>query len=349
MKKLSIKKQYYFFERIEVLLKASLSLGESLSFLANNEKDPHLKKIYVDIERATTTGSTLAAALHIHHHSFNPLTIDFISSGEEHGSLPTSIHYLCSELSKSQELRSKIINLCIYPSIILLMTLLLSGFLIVFIVPKIQTLFSSLDITLPISTRILIGASTVVRHYGIVISIAIVIIFYGLTYSLKRYTTFRKATDSLVLRLPVVGEIKKKYELARICRNIGTTLLSGLTLDQSLHSATSTTHHTVYREMLTSLKYATQAGISLSISLEKFTNYIPPLTHSLIAIAEKAGTLSDMFLYIGALYEQEVSTLVKKASVIAEPVLIALMGIIVGSIAIAIITPIYQITQHLKT
>ncbi len=344
----SIKEQAHFAKRLSFLVKAGVPIVESLRILKRQSKSTSRSKIFDMVISDVSNGQYLATSLKKLPHIFGDFAINIIKVGESSGTLDINLNYLSEELKKKQALKQKIVGALIYPLFITTATVALTILLTVFIFPKIQPIFDSLHVVLPITTRILIFISNFLRNFGIYLFGALILFIVAFFSALKRFEAFHYVVDKLILKLPFFGSITKSYNMTNFCRTLGLLLKSGVRVTDALSITGDTTHNLVYRRECHLAAKGVLRGEKISKHLEKRSELFPDITSQMIAIGESTGNLSETLVYLSELYESEVDDLTKGLSSSIEPVLMIFMGGMVGFIAVSVITPIYEITQNLQ-
>ena len=235
----------------------------------------------------------------------------------------------------------------VYPVFIMVASLGIIVLLTVYIFPKILPIFESLGSELPLSTKALIAISHFFTNYGLMtlgIILALVVAFWIL---IKKVPAFHNFVDRVLMRTPISGRIMKSYNMSNICRTLGLLLKSDIRIVEAIHITSDSIGNTVYQKELRILDEKVIKGESMSPYLESRSQYFPEMVSQMVAVGEKTGSLSDTLLYLAKLYEEEIDDLTKNLSGVIEPLLMILMGVIVGFVAISVITPIYQITQSI--
>jgi type IV pilus assembly protein PilC len=346
--KLSTKKQVLFFKKLSFLIKSGSDLVESINILKNQYKSKQKKKIFDKVISDIKNGKSLASSMEIHREIFDIFVINIIKAGELSGNLITNLDYLANELQKKNLLKNKIKNALVYPLIIIFSTLSVTTFLIIYIFPKIIPIFQSLNTPLPLSTKIILFISIILKNYFLYIfflSLALIIsIFYFYKHNYKVKLFF----DKLFLQLPLISKILKTYYLTSISRNMGLLLKSDLPINQSLLIIRETIKNIPYKESLKIIHHEIHKGKNISDTMILYPNLYPDIICHMVSIGEKSGQLSDSLLYLSIFYENEFDEITKNLSNSIEPLLMIIMGLTVGFIAISFITPIYEITNSLK-
>jgi type II secretory pathway component PulF len=346
--KFSVKKQTFFAKRLSFLIKAGVPMLESVHVIRKQTKKGSEIKIFDKIITDISNGQTLASSLGKFKGVFGNFAINIIKAGESSGTLTQNLNYLADELRKKEMLRKKIMSALLYPIIVTVATFGITGFLAVYIFPKIIPIFQGLNAKLPASTRFIIWLTDTIRQDGFYILITLVLFVTTIVMLIKHVPKIRFFYDGLILRLPLVGSITKSYNLTNITRTLGLLLKSGISLDEALHVTTDTTENMQYKKSLKSISHHIMKGKNISEILNQSPALFPPMLGHMVAIGEKSGNLSNTLIYLSEFYENEFEDLTKNLSSAIEPVLMIIMGFMVGFIAISVITPIYEITNNLK-
>ncbi|MBY0376571.1 type II secretion system F family protein [Patescibacteria group bacterium] len=346
--KFSNKKQTFFAKRLSFLIKAGVPMLESMHVLRKQTKSKAeikvLNKVILDI----SNGQSLATSLGRFKGVFGNFAINIIKAGESSGTLMQNLNYLADELSKKEILRKKIMSALLYPIIITIATFGITGMLIVYIFPKILPIFQSLKADLPLSTKIVIFFSDVVRNYSVYIFLFLVISVITITVLNRKIPKVKFVWHGVILRVPFVGPITQNYNLTNSTRTLGLLLKSGLSLTESLMITTDTTENVQFKKAYNDISKGVIKGKSISESITAPSYIFPEMLVHMVSIGEKSGNLSNTLIYLSEYFENEFDDQTKNLSSSIEPILMIVMGILVGFIAISIITPIYGITQHLN-
>ena len=345
--RMSVREQTFFIKRLSFLIKAGIPILESLVMIKDQtRKKSHaniMKSIVADVSRGQYLSTSLAKFTKV----FGEFSINIISFGESTGMLSDNLEYLAEELRKKHALRKKVMGAFIYPIIVTIATFGITGFLMVYLFPKIMPVFTSLRITLPLSTRIVIFMSDFLRNHGFALIMGLIIFVIALIVTLKQSKTFHYYFDKVIMKLPLIGNVIKNYNLANSTRTMGLLLKSGVTLAETLEITTRVAGNLVYKEEFRKMAIVTDRGEKMSVYLKTRRDLFPDILTQIVSVGERSGNLSHSLIYLSELYEAEVDDFTKNISTMIEPVLMIVMGIMVGFIAISIITPIYSITQNL--
>lgn len=338
--------QILFARRLSVYLSAGIPIFEALSLLRDSARTKSSQYILKSLASRVSEGSSLSSALGAFPRLVRPLTIAMIEVGEETGTLPDSLSQLAIILKKQASLQRQLISALIYPAIIVCSTLAISAFLSLYAFPKIIPLFRGFDSALPLSTRTLIFISDVVATYGWVFLPVLPLMGVGAWY-LHKKPRVRLLLDTSILSIPLLRTLVRTYLLAHLSRTLSTLLHSGSGIIRALELSEAVCGNRVFGLTLKSAKVQVLSGERLSASLAGSARCFPILYTQMIETGERTGTLPSALTLLSEYYEEEFDAVCARLATLIEPVLMILMGVLVGFIALAIITPVYQITQGL--
>jgi len=346
--RLSIKDQTFFVKRLSFLIKAGIPMRESLVMIREQTHKKGYASILDIIITNVSNGQNLSTSLSRFKNTFGEFAINIIGFGEQSGILSENLEYIADELKKRQMLRKKIISASVYPIIVTIATIGIVTFLMVFLFPKILPIFASLKYELPLSTRIVIAISNFISNWGLISLASLAVILIAFLITIKKSQTVAFYFDKFLLKLPIIGKIIQDYNLANFTRTMGLLLRGGITMGEALPISAKTTPNLVYKKEYKLLSAVVNRGGKISTHLNKSRDLFPDLVSQIISVGEHSGNLSNSLIYLSEMYEAEIDDFTKNLSSMVEPILMIIMGILVGFIAISIITPIYGITQHLN-
>lgn len=344
----SAKEQTLFAKRLSFLIKAGVPILESLTLIRTQTKSKGKAKVLDAVIADVASGQHLATSLGKHNRLFGDFAVNLIHVGETSGILSQNLVYLADELHKKQALQRKVAGALVYPVFITIATLGVTAMLTAYIFPKLMPIFTSLHVELPLTTRIMIAASDYLRHWGLLTFLGIVLVIGLFMFIRNQYEWLRRATDRALLYIPFVRTLVKNYNLTNFARTLGLLLRSGIKLTNALEVTAQSTKNRLYREACMSLAARVMRGEPISKGLIERPDLYPDIMAHMVAVGERTGSLSNTLTYLGEMYEAEVDELTKSLSSSIEPVLMIVMGFLVGTIAVSVITPIYDITQHLN-
>lgn len=346
--RISLMDKVLLVRHLGTMLKSGINLNEAMEVIAAQSTSRKFKRIILEIIELIKAGQSLANALSRYPKIFDPLIINMIKVGEESGTLEANLDYLANELEDRLELRRNIKAASFYPAIVLASTFGLGLVLAYFVLPKISKLFKSMSFELPLPTRILLWAANIMDQYGLYIVLGAIggVILFRLIISLK---FVKPAWHWFLIKMPILGNIFINYNLVLINRTMGILLKSGLTIDQAIVIATETTSNLVYREKLQASLPQIQKGkrfsdILASVKQSKRKPLFPLLMIKMIEVGERSGKLDESLTYVAEYFSKEVDHTTKNLSTVLEPLLLIFVGLMVGFIALSVISPIYQVT-----
>lgn len=345
--RLSLREQALFAKRLSLLIKAGVPLLEALNILKRSVASKANKKMLESIAHDVSNGQYLSKSMSKYKKVFGDFAINIIRVGETSGTLGDNLKYLAEELDKARELKGKVVGALIYPAVILVASLAVSALLTLFLFPKLLPIFQSLHANLPFSTRALIWLSSFLSNYGLWVIIGFIVFVIGFIFSLRN-EKFRYFWHAALLKLPVLGTLFKNYHLTSMCRTLGLLLKGQVKVLEATAVTSETSTNLVYRRELANLQNAITKGSAIAKHLEHHPKLFPPMFTEMIAIGEATGNLSETLIYLGEISEQELDETTKRLSSVIEPAMMIVMGLLVGFVAISIITPIYEVTQHLN-
>ncbi len=267
--RVSFLEKLLFTKHLAVMIKSGIVTSEALEILIDRTKSPSFKKILSEILKDILNGQTLAKSLGKHPQVFDQFYLGLIEVGEEAGTLEQNLEYLAGQLAKEYDLRKKIQGAFLYPAVVLSATLIMGGFLSLFILPQLVNFFDAFSIELPLTTRILLAVANFMKYYGLFFIGGILLLLAGLT-GIIRITPIKKIWQLMVLRIPILGILLFNGQLVRFTRNLGTLLKSGIPIIRSLEITSLTMNYLVFKEALTFTKEEILKGKQLASGLEDF-------------------------------------------------------------------------------
>lgn len=343
----STKERVLFAKRLSFLVKAGVSILESITIIRNQTKSKAKQRIFDTIIEDIAAGQFLSKSLERYKQLFGEFTVNIIRVGETAGVLPENLTYLAEELGKKHALQRKVQSALIYPIFITIATLGVTGMLVVFIFPKIMPIFISLNVKLPWTTRALLSVSEFLSHWGFLTILGVILVIILFEVVRRTMSNVHYATDWLILKLPIAGEIARSYNCANFCRTLALSIKSGITLSEGLHISAEVTNNLLYKKAYLDFAAHVIKGEKISSTMAKYSSIFPDMLPHMILIGETTGSLSNTLTYLSDLHEAEVDEGTKNLSNSIEPILLITMGILVGVIAVSVISPIYEVTKYL--
>lgn len=335
-----------FAKNLAVMLKSGLTINQSLA-IAGEQARGRFKRILDKILKSVESGNTFSSALAAFPSVFSTLFVKVVYAGEQAGRLDENLESIAKQLEKDKELQSKIKGAMMYPMFILAVTVILGLAIALLVLPKITPLLKALNVPLPLTTRLLIGFADLVSNKGIILFPLIIAGILFFIWFLRR-NFMKPMTHWIILHMPIVSVISRNSNLARFCRTLGTLLQSGLNIDDAVNISKETLTNVYYKNALTKVAKQVGEGVEFSTSLERYAGIFPVMLIRMVSVGEKSGKIEELLFYLADFYDIEIETSTKTLSTALEPMLLLVIGVIVAVLALAIITPIYQVTGNIS-
>lgn len=344
---ISIQERINFARHLALIVKAGLPLLEGLKIIRRQTSSKTLVRVIDELMNDVNNGQFLADSLARHTHLFGDFFINVVRVGESSGTLAQNLLYLAEEMKKSHELKNTVRSALVYPMIILVMSIAVTGLLTFFVFPKLLPVFTELGVNLPITTRILIVVMSFLFNYGVWLLVGLVALIFAARI-LRRITIMRIVFDRLLLTLPVISGLVVNVNVANFARVLAILLRSGVQIVEAVTITSKTFTNVLYKRALAAAAEEVRKGEQLALSLTKNKLLFPPLMAGMIEMGENTGNLETNLAYLADYYADEVTVTLRNLTTLLEPVLLLVMGSIVAFVAISIVTPIYSISQSIK-
>ena len=341
------KEKIFFTQHLFLMIKGGLPITEALETLKEETKSKTFKKALEDIIKRILEGETLNQSLARHPKIFDQFFQGIVKIGEESGTLEENLQYLNSKLRSDYEIKRKTKGALIYPLIVIFLAVFIGFFVSFFVLPKAMEIFQMFKFELPLSTRILIFLSSFLKKNWILVIIFVFFLIF-LSQFFKRFRFFRYFFDRISLSFPVFGPVFKNANLVQFSQSFYTLLKSGIPIIETFDICIQNLPNEVLKESLASVKVEVEKGGKMSQGLKNSSKIFPPIFSQMVLVGEKSGSLENSFLYLSQFYQEEVDSALKNISIVLEPLLLILVGLFVGFVALAIITPIFKFTGSLR-
>jgi len=344
--KVKLKELAVFSRQFATMINSGLSMLRSLSILEEQQPNKALREILTEVRLEVESGSALSNSMARHPDIFPPLMVNMIRAGEVGGFLDKVLVQIADNYEAEVRLRGKVKSAMTYPVVVLIMAIIMSIGMLLFIVPTFAGLFTSLGGSLPAPTQMLVNLSNFLKVaiVPIVILLVIGMVIWG---RVKHTARVRNVVDPLKLKMPVFGNLFRKIALARFCRNLGTMLTSGVPILQSLDIVADTSGNIVIANAVRDVQESVRNGESLTEPLSHH-DVFPSMVTQMLAVGEDTGALDTMLHKISDFYDQEVEATTEQLTALIEPLMIAVLGGLVGSMIIALYMPIFKIFDLIK-
>jgi len=344
----SIQDRINFARHLSLVIKAGLPVYEGLKIVQEQTESNVLKKVVGDLIIDINNGKFLADGLQKYEYLFGAFFVNIVRVGETSGTLAKNLVYLAEELRRSKSLESKVRSALVYPIVILCATIAVAGFLTFFVFPKLIPVFASMNIQLPITTRILLAVLAFLKSDGIYALLGAIALIVALRMVVKRFNSIRYATDQMLFFVPVLSDLVVNINMVNFTRVLGLLLKSGVKIVEALDITANTFDNLVYRQLLVTSEEEIKKGGQLGPYLASHKHFFPPLVCGMVRIGESTGNLEDNLEYLAGYYDEDVDVKLHSLTSLIEPIMLLLMGLLVGFVALSIITPIYSISQGIK-
>ena len=335
-----------FTRQFATMINAGLPLVQSLTILAQQTENKALAEITRAVVYDVESGNTLADAFSKHPRAFTALYVNMVAAGEAGGILDTILLRLATFLEKSDALMRKVKGALVYPGVIMTVAAIAIAILLVFVIPVFQSMFSSVNLDLPLPTRIVIMLSDFLIGYWWAILLGI----GALIFAIRRYygtMSGRKTIDSLLLKSPVLGDLLRKSAVSRFTRTLGTLISSGVSILEGLEITAKTAGNMVIHDAVMASRQSIAGGETIAAPLEK-SKVFPPMVISMIAVGEQTGGLDEMLTKIADFYDEEVDVAVGALLSLMEPIMIVVLGVVVGGMVVAMYLPIFDMMNTVQ-
>jgi len=338
-----LKERLFFVQNLSIMLKAGISLSTALKTLSQQTTNKYFIKILTDVSISVEKGSSFANSLRPYRKIFGNLFISMVEAGEISGKLEDVLKQLFIQMKKEHTLISKVKGALTYPAVIIMAMFGIGTFMIIVIVPKITSMFTEMDVELPLPTKILINVSNAIINHGIITSISF-IVFVVLLIKILKTNKGKYIFQTVLLKMPIISPIVKKINLARFARNISSLLKTDIMIIKTFQITANVLGNLHYRQALMEMSQKIKKGGKLSEVINVYPQLFPPVVTQMVTIGEDTGELDNILVELAEFYEEEIDQIMENLPSIIEPLLILLLGLGVGSMAVAIIMPMYSIT-----
>ena len=327
--------------QIATMLGAGVTLIQSLDMIAQGHAKASMRKLLHEISNEVKSGNPLSGALRKHPDYFDDLYCDLVYTGEQSGALETIYDRIATYKEKAEALKSKIKKAMLYPIAVVVVAFVVTTILLIFVVPQFEDIFSSFGAELPAFTQFVLAISRFVQDYGFVMAIAAAGAGMLFVRAHKKSQSLRDNVDKAILKAPVVGEILKKASIARFTRTLATTFSAGVPLIGALESAAGASGNAVFRDAILFMRKEVAGGMQMHTAM-RATNVFPDMVTQMVAIGEESGAVDSMLSKIATIYEAEVDDMVDGLTSLLEPIIMAVLGVVIGGLIVAMYLPIFE-------
>lgn len=331
-----------FTRQMATMMKAGVPLLQSFDIIGEGFENPNMRKLVDEVKQEVAAGNSFANSLRKKPMYFDDLYCNLVDSGEQSGALETLLDRVATYKEKTEQLKAKIKKAMTYPIAVLIVAVIVSAILLIKVVPQFQDVFKGFGAELPAFTQMVVNLSGALQTWGFLILIATFGIIFGIGQFYKRSQKFRDAVDKGVLKMPIVGDIVYKSSVARYARTLSTTFAAGVPLVDALDSVSGATGNVVFKTAVNKIKQDVSTGMQLNFSM-RTTGVFPSMAIQMTAIGEESGALDTMLDKVASFYEEEVDNAVDNLTTLMEPMIMAVLGVLVGGLIIAMYLPIFTL------
>lgn len=333
-----------FVRQMATMMKAGVPLIQSFDIVADGLENPSLRELVLDIKNDVAAGNNFAGALKKHPQHFDDLFCNLVDSGEKSGALETMLDRVAMYMEKTETLKKKVKKAMTYPISVVVVAFIVTTILLLKVVPQFQEMFNNFGADLPVFTQFVVEISEWMQEYWLIFLFGIAAFGYAFKQIKTRSERFRDALDRFMLKLPIVGDIIDKSSVARFARVLSTTFAAGVPLVDALDSVAGATGNVVYKNAVEKIRDDVSSGTQLQFSM-KATGVFPSMAVQMVAIGEESGALDSMLDKVAEHFEEEVDNLVDNMTTLMEPMIMGVLGVLVGGLIIAMYLPIFQMGQ----
>ncbi len=330
-----------FYRQLAIMLTAGIPIVQALTIICDGYPSGALKKLCGQVRSDLEGGKSFSAAIKAHPEQFDALVCSLVEAGELSGTLDVMMGRIALYKEKSESLKKKIKKAMYYPAAVLSVALIVTGILLIKVVPTFKELFASYGAELPGFTQFVLHISEALEAHGLLILILLVIFVTLINQLYKRHKKTRDAIQILLVKLPLFGPIIKKAAIARFARTLATTSAAGVPLIESLEAVSISTNNIVYYTAIQTIKSSLEAGQQMGPSMRK-TGVFPVMVSQMIAIGEESGALEEMLAKVANIYEEDVDNTIDGLTSLLEPLIMVILGVVVGGLVIAMYLPVFK-------
>lgn len=331
-----------FSRQLATMLAAGIPLVQAFEIVASGHENPAMQKLILAVKADVEGGSSLAESLAKHPLYFDDLFVNLVESGEQAGALDSLLEKIATYKEKTEAIKKKIKKALTYPAAVLVVAFVVTAILLIFVIPSFEDLFQGFGADLPTFTRMIIDLSLFVRTNGIYIVMIISAAVSAFMYFFKRSRPFRHFLDRIMLKAPIVGPILEKSAIARYARTLSTMFAAGVPLVEALESVAGATGNIVFEVGVLGIRDEVATGQRLQTAMEN-SGLFPNMVNQMIAVGEESGSLDDMSGKVADFYEEDVDNAVDNLSSLLEPMIMAILGVLVGGLVVAMYLPIFKL------
>ncbi|MGB5261660.1 MAG: type II secretion system F family protein [Gammaproteobacteria bacterium] len=330
-----------FFRQLATMMTAGVPLVQSFEIIGRGHDHAGMRDLLLNIKAEVESGTALSDSLAKHPYHFDALVTSLVNAGEQAGVLETLLDNIATYKEKTEALKAKIKKAMFYPTAVIVVAIIVTAILLIFVVPQFEDLFNNFGADLPAFTRFVVNMSEFMQaKWWLVLGVVIAAVV-GLSQAKKRSLAFNRMLDRMVLKLPIVGPIMHKAAVARFARTLSTMFSAGVPLVEALESVSGATGNVVFSDATLMIRDSVATGQQLQFAMSQ-TGLFPNMVEQMVAIGEESGALDAMLSKVADFYEAEVDDAVDALSSLLEPLIMSILGVLIGGLVVAMYLPIFK-------
>jgi type IV pilus assembly protein PilC len=330
-----------FSRQLATMMSAGVPMVQAFDIVGRGHENPSMMELILSIKADVEGGTSLADSLRKHPLYFDDLFVNLVRAGEHAGVLESLLHKIATYKEKTESIKGKIKKAMFYPAAVVVVAILVTAIIMIFVIPQFEQLFRGFGADLPVFTRVVINLAHFVQGWWWAILGALILAGYGFSYTWKRSRKLRQTIDRILLKTPIIGAILNKAAIARFSRTLATMSAAGVPLVEALDSVSGATGNVVYGDAVLRMREDVATGQSLQLSMKQ-RNLFPNMVIQMVSIGEESGSLDDMLLKVADFYEEQVDNAVDAMSSLLEPLIMVILGTLIGGLVIAMYMPIFS-------
>lgn len=330
-----------FFRQLSTMMGAGVPLVQSFEIIGRGHDNAGMRELILKVKADVESGTSLSESLAKHPYHFDALVISLVNAGEQAGVLESLLDNIATYKEKTEALKAKIKKALFYPTAVIIVAIIVTAILLIFVVPQFEDLFQSFGADLPAFTRVVVNLSEWMQAYWWLLAGVFIGMGIGFTEGKKRSRKFCRFLDRTILKIPVVGPIMHKAAIARYARTLSTMFSAGVPLVEALESVAGATGNVVYSDAVMMIRDSVATGQQLQFAMAQ-TGLFPNMVEQMVAIGEESGALDAMLAKVADFFEQEVDDAVDALSSLLEPLIMSILGILIGGLVVAMYLPIFK-------
>ncbi|VEB36039.1 pilus assembly protein PilC [Legionella sainthelensi] len=331
-----------FSRQLATMIESGIPLVQSFDIVAKGQTNKRLKELIEQIKHDVETGLTLCEALKKHPSHFNDLFCNLVDAGEKSGSLDIMLNKIATYKEKIETIKKKIKKALTYPIAVIVVAIIVTAGLLIFVVPQFEALFKGFGADLPMMTKAVVNLSNFFQSYWYLIFGSLIGAVYAFIYAVKHSSQFAQNVDKTLLKIPVIGSIIEKAAIARFARTLSITFAAGLPLVEALKSVAGATGNIIFSNATNKIRDEVSTGQQMNKAMEN-THLFPNMVIQMVAIGEESGALERMLSKVADFYEEDVDNAVDSLSSLLEPIIMTILGVLVGGLVVSMYLPIFKL------